>query len=145
MSEHMEIHCGPAVLCVAAAAGPHPWRPAAARRTNDDGTEDSRPSAAPTPAPPQQHVIDLPKADQRLGTAVVVLLDTSGSMAQSVPDKTGRPRPKEDMGRESLESIINSSRTFLAKHPDRVLESASIGFRAGCRKSCPWAHSTRRR
>jgi hypothetical protein len=38
--------------------------------------------------------------------AVVILIDTSGSMADAVPDKTGNRRPKHQLAREALDRIV---------------------------------------
>ena len=53
------------------------------------------------------HHIDLPKAEPRPGTAVAILVDTSGSMAQPVPDAKGKPRPKSEIAREALNGIVD--------------------------------------
>src|SRR5262249_39818200 len=39
--------------------------------------------------------------------AVVILIDTSGSMSDSVPDKTGDRRPKHHLAREALDRIVH--------------------------------------
>src|SRR5689334_6802700 len=57
--------------------------------------------------PVRVNPIDLPKAEYQPGTAVVLLVDTSGSMAQEVNDRDGRRRPKHQIAREAVERIID--------------------------------------
>ncbi len=94
--------------------------------------QDTKPMPAKAPVTePRFHspyTINLPKVDQRLGTAVVVLLDTSGSMANPVQDRTGRSRPKHEIAREALEGILQYTHDWKQKHPDRVLELGIYRF-----------------
>jgi Mg-chelatase subunit ChlD len=77
---------------------------------------------------PSQSGITLPKADQRLCTAVAILLDTSGSMHQSVRDRDGKQRPKEEIARDALARIIDVAETWTKAHPDRQLEMGIFPF-----------------
>src|SRR4051794_15638114 len=49
--------------------------------------------------------IDLPKAEPKPGVAVVVLVDTSGSMAHSVRNRAGQSQPKYEIAREALDRV----------------------------------------
>src|SRR5262245_20816154 len=66
--------------------------------------------------------IDLPKAPPRPGTAVVILVDTSGSMEESVPGKTGAREPKSKLAREALQQILTKTADWKQSHPDATLE-----------------------
>src|SRR5215210_5999043 len=64
------------------------------------------PAVAPGAASTGVAPIDLPTADPRAGTAVVILVDTSGSMNQRVNDRGGKSRPKFLIARDALDRII---------------------------------------
>ncbi len=72
--------------------------------------------------------ITLPQPDQRLCTAVVILLDTSMSMLQEVPDRGGTRRPKHQIARDALGQIIDRTSAWKAAHPDRPLELGILRF-----------------
>lgn len=72
--------------------------------------------------------IDLPKADLRPGTAVVVLVDTSGSMDQTVKDHAGKARPKFQIALDALEHIIDQTAQWQQAHPDRPLQMGLYNF-----------------
>src|SRR5262245_2221762 len=74
--------------------------------------------------------IDLPSAPPNPGTAVVVLIDTSGSMRDSVPDHDGKKRPKHELAREALETIVGRTTEWKKSHPDRHLQMGLIRFSA---------------
>src|SRR5262245_23730986 len=84
--------------------------------------------ARPAPAASGLHPIDLPKADVRPGAAVVLLIDTSGSMNQSVRDRAGKQRPKYEIAREALERIIEHTAAWKKAHPDRPLQLGIYHF-----------------
>src|SRR5262245_6903910 len=79
-------------------------------------------------APPGNYSIDLFKAEPRLGTAVVLLVDTSGSMGQTVNDRTGKKRPKNQIAREALEHIVQSTAAWKKEHPKSNLQLAIYSF-----------------
>jgi len=96
----------------------------------EESPSPSRPSAAanrPSPAPVAA-AIDLPRVDQRLCTAVVLLVDTSGSMSQSVPDRGGVQQPKHLIARRALDRIIDYTTNWRQTHSDRVLQLAIYHF-----------------
>lgn len=65
--------------------------------------------------------IRLPEAPPRDGIAVVVLLDTSGSMSGKVPGADKQLRPKADIALESLRRIVRQTADWKTKHPDGVM------------------------
>lgn len=65
--------------------------------------------------------IDLPEPSQRLGTAVVILIDTSGSMEQTVRDHAGKARPKNVIAGEALQKIIQVTEAWQVKHTETPL------------------------
>ena len=62
--------------------------------------------------------INLPRAEPRPGTAVVVLVDTSGSMEQEVPDQDHRLRPKYQIAHDALQRIIETTARWRKDHAD---------------------------
>lgn len=89
----------------------------------DRPPEPTRSPSAPTKETHDSTVSStLPQVDQRLCTGIILLVDTSGSMAQDVSDRTGRPRPKYEIARDAIERIITYTDTWKADHPDRTLQ-----------------------
>jgi Mg-chelatase subunit ChlD len=72
--------------------------------------------------------MELPAADQGLCTGVVILIDTSGSMAQTVRDRDGRKRPKHEIARDALRRIVDFTGTWSAAHRDRPLQLGVFRF-----------------
>lgn len=72
--------------------------------------------------------IDLPQADQRLGTAVVVVVDTSGSMSQKVPDHDGARHPKHVIAQAALRRIIDVTAAWQKQHADAPLYLGMLSF-----------------
>src|SRR5437764_140896 len=64
---------------------------------------------------------DLPHTQQRLGTAVVILVDTSGSMEQTVNDHSGHPRTKDQIARQALQKIIEITDAWQSSHQETPL------------------------
>jgi Mg-chelatase subunit ChlD len=86
------------------------------------------PSQSVARSPAGVAYIDLPKVEPRTGTAVVILVDTSGSMAQAVPDGSGKMRPKNQIAREALERIIQNTADWKKGHADKPLQLAIYHF-----------------
>jgi Mg-chelatase subunit ChlD len=74
------------------------------------------------------HHVDLPDVASHSGTAVVILVDTSGSMAQAVPDAHGKARPKNEIARDALNGIVNFTSEWKKKHADANLQLAIFNF-----------------
>ncbi len=72
--------------------------------------------------------ISLPRGEARPGTAVVILVDTSGSMAQSVFDHAAARRPKHQIAREALGRILDQMGKWKKDHPDSHLQLAIYHF-----------------
>jgi Mg-chelatase subunit ChlD len=83
------------------------------------------PGKGPGPAP---HAIDLPKTEPRAGTAIVILVDTSGSMAQRVPDGHGKQRPKNEIAREALKGIVDYTSQWKKGHAGSHLALGIFNF-----------------
>ncbi|MBI4580138.1 MAG: VWA domain-containing protein [Planctomycetes bacterium] len=96
----------------------------------------ARPSAQPAPYG-DANQIPLPAAQQRLCTAVVILLDTSGSMTQAVGDRAGGRSPKHQIARQALERIVNYTIDWKKTHPDRDLELGLFTFSSSARAVLP--------
>ena len=77
---------------------------------------------------PRKPHYDLPQSDQRLCTAVALLIDTSGSMAQAVADRSGEQQPKHAIARSALERIVEYTRQWQQEHPDRTLQLGIYWF-----------------
>jgi len=90
--------------------------------------------APPPPVVPAlSSPIDLPQVEAKPGTAIMILVDTSGSMRNEVPDGSGKTRPKDQIARAALERIIQHTAKWKKDHPDRALQvgicyfSSSVG------------------
>src|SRR5207244_3852313 len=59
---------------------------------------------------------------------VVILVDTSGSMKDSVPDKDGKKRPKYQLANEALAEILRQTGDWAKDHPDKPLNLAIYHF-----------------
>jgi von Willebrand factor type A domain len=95
-----------------------------------------RPSARPAPksgppvaatSNPTLH-INLPKVEPRAGTAIVVLVDTSGSMAQRVPDADGSMKPKSEIAAKALHGIVGYTSKWKKDHAGAHLQLAIFNF-----------------
>ncbi len=86
---------------------------------------------------PVAGAIDLPKVDQRLCTAVVLLIDTSGSMSQSVRDRGGAEQPKYLIARRALDRIVDHTTNWKKTHSDRVLQLAIWHFSSAVHEVLP--------
>jgi hypothetical protein len=95
-----------------------------------------RPQPAFAPGQPGS-AIDLPSGEPNPGTAVVVLIDTSGSMRDPVPDHDGKKRPKYELAREALETIVGRTTEWKKSHPDRHLQMGLIRFSASTTEVLP--------
>ena len=91
----------------------------------------SAPAAASIPA------VDLPQPAQRLGTAVVLLIDISPSMEQSVPDHAGHKRPKNQIAREALQRVIRVTDDWHRQHADSTLYLGITHFDRTCSTILP--------
>lgn len=83
--------------------------------------------------------IELPQVETRAGTAIAILIDTSGSMVQGVPDRGGQLRPKDTIARAALERIIEQTAGWKKAHPDRVLMAGIYNFSSSVGEVLPMA------
>lgn len=60
-------------------------------------------------------------APSKEGTAVMVVVDTSGSMKEPVIDADGKSRPKIEIARRSLSVLLGKIAEFTAAHPDKTV------------------------
>jgi hypothetical protein len=88
----------------------------------------ARPTARQEQSPPLARSIELPQPDQRPGIAIVVLIDTSGSMAQSVRGHAGHQRPKNEIAREVLARIVDVTRDWHSRHSETPLYLGIVSF-----------------
>lgn len=96
----------------------------------------SRSAPSPTTAPPVAAwpaesllpKIELPQADQRLGTAIVVVVDTSGSMSQKVRDHEGAPHPKHEIAQTALRRIVEVTDAWKKGHTESPLYLGILSF-----------------
>ena len=93
----------------------------------------------PHPAGPLVRPIELPQPSQRLGTAVVVLIDTSGSMAQLVANDTGSQQPKYEIARDALARIVQVTDNWHTAHTDPTLFLGLVSFSSMCKTVLPIA------
>jgi Mg-chelatase subunit ChlD len=118
-----------AALWLATAAG-------CGRSTPAPVTHAPGPAPRPQSAQPLPHV-DLPQPARKLGTAVVLLVDISPSMAQSVPDHAGRQRPKNEIAREALARVMKVTEDWHKQHADQTLELGIVQFDRACTTLLP--------
>jgi Mg-chelatase subunit ChlD len=96
-----------------------------------DGRSSRKPDGAPTPADSAvrpANWIELPQTELKAGTAVAVLVDTSGSMAQTVRDAEGKQRPKHELAKAALKGILDYTADWKKKHADRTLNLGIYEF-----------------
>ncbi len=55
------------------------------------------------------------------GTAAAILVDTSGSMKETVPDNDGQPKPKIDIARRATSNLLRRFSDHARKNPDHPL------------------------
>jgi Mg-chelatase subunit ChlD len=77
---------------------------------------------------PGAATVDLPKVAPRPGTAVAILIDTSGSMEQPVPDQPGKLRPKYMIAHDALDRIIQQTAEWKKSHPQQTLQIGIYHF-----------------
>src|SRR5262249_3479302 len=85
------------------------------RRSNDPRRNREVDSAAPYQA----------EAEEGLGAAVAILIDTSGSMAQTAPNDS---RPKFVVAQEALAQMLDATDAFVAKRPDFPIKIGVYSF-----------------
>ncbi len=95
----------------------------------------SKSAAAPTAGGVPS--IHLPQPAQRLGTAVVLLVDISPSMEQPVPDHAGHMRPKNRIAREALQRVIRVTDDWHKQHADSTLYLGITHFDRACSTILP--------
>jgi hypothetical protein len=78
--------------------------------------------------PGGKYQIDLFKAEPREGTAIVILVDTSASMEQTVKDRDGKLRPKYLIAGDALRHIIQHTADWKKEHPKANLQTAIYNF-----------------
>lgn len=88
-------------------------------------------------APGGTYNIDLFKAEPRPGTAIVLLIDTSGSMAQNGNDRGGQSRPRNQIAHDALEHIIQSTDKWKKDHPSSNLQLAIYHFNSSVAEVMP--------
>lgn len=81
--------------------------------------------------------IDLPQVEQKPGAAVVLLVDTSGSMGQTVRDRGGHSRPKNLIARDAIDRIIAQTADWKKTHPDRPLDFGILTFSSSVHERLP--------
>ena len=115
-----------------------PWSPAPSTPAAGDRSD----SASPTVEQVRRQ-LELPDgAARREGTAVAVLVDTSGSMQEPVADVDGQRHAKIDIAKRCLLDLVGRCVGFVREHPDKPLELGIYEFSArrgtaSCRRVLP--------
>ena len=81
--------------------------------------------------------VALPQVDQRICTAVAILVDTSGSMEQKVRDRSQRMQAKSAIARDALRKIVDFTGQWSAAHPDRPLMVGIFSFSSSASSILP--------
>ncbi len=84
----------------------------------------------PPPPPEESPAYYVSEVEEGLGAAIAILVDTSGSMSESVP---GDGRPKYAIARQALEEVLGGTDAFVKRRPDFPIKLAIYGF-----ASSPW-------
>jgi Mg-chelatase subunit ChlD len=87
-----------------------------------------RTQPAPVVGAGTTYYLDLPRVEARPGTAVAILMDTSGSMDQAVPDQQGKPRPKYQIAHDALQRIIEQTARWKKSHASETLQLGIYHF-----------------
>jgi len=87
----------------------------------DGGGSEPPPDVVPAPAPEPYR----PEVPETFGTAVVVVLDTSGSMKNAA---SGDRIAKSAVARDAIRTVLEVTGDFVAKNPDRVVKVGLIHF-----------------
>jgi hypothetical protein len=66
--------------------------------------------------------------EPRLGIAAVVLLDTSGSMKDTVRDLDGSSKPKLDIARRAMLQVVQQFDDYARAHPERAVRVGIYEF-----------------
>ncbi len=111
-----------ALLLLAAGCGPD-------RSAQQGASPKSATSARESADAPYQAEIE-----EGLGAAVAILIDTSGSMRERAP---GESRPKYEVARESLETMLDATDAFIAKRPDFPIKIGIFSFSSNVRTLRP--------
>jgi len=115
-------------------AGPGCGRTPPGQPTNPNPKSSNQNS--PRQTIPLGYHIDLPKVEARGGTAVVILVDTSGSMEQSVPDG-GKRRAKYLIAKDALQHIIDHTAQWKKEHSSSTLQMGIFHFSSGVAEVLP--------
>ncbi len=83
------------------------------------------PSPDRSPRPVSAPEFYKPAVSETFGAAVVILLDTSGSMGDPVP---GASRTKDSIAREAIESMLRATEEFTKAHPQNRIRIALMHF-----------------
>lgn len=78
------------------------------------------------------------------GIAAAILVDTSGSMADSVPDASGGPRPKIAIAKDAVLRLVRQFEEYARQHADRhillgIYEFSAREHQPFCRQVVPLA------
>jgi len=72
--------------------------------------------------------------EEGLGAAVAILVDTSGSMAKDAP---GDDRPKHEVARSALTTMLDATEQFMARRPDFPIKIGLYSFSSNVRTLMP--------
>jgi hypothetical protein len=107
------------------------------RSSSPGSSGGSTSSSSGVPAEVATNLIPLPQADERLCTAVVILIDTSGSMKEAVQDQGGRRQPKYVVAREALTRIVDYTGEWQKAHADQALQIGLFSFNSSASQVLP--------
>ena len=89
----------------------------------------ARDAAADERAPTYQSDVE-----EGLGAAVAILVDTSGSMAKDAP---GDDRPKHEIARAALVTMLDATEKFIARRPDFPIKIGLYSFSSNVQTIMP--------
>ena len=83
--------------------------------------------------------IELPQVDQKPGTAVILLVDTSGSMKAAVKDGSGGSKAKHLIASDVMRQVVDTTDAYLQKNPVVHLEFGILSFSSSIGNCLPIA------
>jgi Mg-chelatase subunit ChlD len=98
---------------------------AAAGNLSCDRRSSPSPGGGSTGKPPATVTPYKSEVSETFGVAVAILLDTSGSMGDTVP---GGAKTKDAVARAAIESMLKATGEFTRAHPDRRVRVALMHF-----------------
>ncbi len=107
-----------------------PTQPSANKGANPTGRPTVRKSR-------YDRLLQLPQVDQKPGTAVVLIVDTSGSMKVKVSDGSGGKKPKSEIAAGVIQQVVDTTNAYLGNNPVVHMEFGLFSFASRVNECLP--------